>query len=99
MLDQGNDMSESWPDLDEAEKEFLATHAGTIRSAQARHKGCPSAQLILAASGESLPQELRTRVSEHLAQCGTCRMLAEDLAATELSEMTAGEEARMRARL
>jgi len=81
-------MSESWPDLDEAEKEFLATHGETVRSDQARHKECPSAQLILAASGESLPEELRTRVSDHLAQCGTCRMLAEDLTAAELSEMT-----------
>jgi tetratricopeptide (TPR) repeat protein len=92
-------MSESWPDLEEAEKEFLAAHAESVRSAQARHKGCPSAQLILAASGESLPEELRARVSEHLAQCGACRMLAEDLAATELSEMTPEEQARMRARL
>jgi tetratricopeptide (TPR) repeat protein len=92
-------MSGSWPDLDEDEKEFLAVHGETVRSAQARHKGCPSAQLILASSGESLPEELRTRVSEHLAQCGVCRMLAEDLAAAELSEMTAGEQARMRARL
>jgi tetratricopeptide (TPR) repeat protein len=92
-------MSESWPDLEEAEKEFHAAHAGTIRSAQACHKGCPSAQLILAASGESLPEELRARVSEHLAQCGACRMLAEDLAAAELSEMTPEEQARMRARL
>jgi tetratricopeptide (TPR) repeat protein len=92
-------MSESWPDLDEAEKEFLAIHGETVRSAQARHKGCPSAQLIMAASGESLPEELRTRVSEHLAQCGACRMLAEDLAAAELSEMTPEERAHMRARL
>jgi tetratricopeptide (TPR) repeat protein len=92
-------MSDSWPDLEEAEKEFLGAHAETVRSAQARHKGCPSAQLILAASGESLPEELRTRVSEHLAQCGACRMLAEDLAAAELSEMTPEEQARMRARL
>jgi tetratricopeptide (TPR) repeat protein len=92
-------MSESWPDLEEAEKEFLAAHAETVRSAQARHKGCPSVQLIMAASGESLPEELRTRLSEHLAQCGACRMLAEDLTAAELSEMTPGEQARMRARL
>jgi tetratricopeptide (TPR) repeat protein len=92
-------MSESWPDLEEAEKEFHAAHAGAIRSAQARHKGCPSAQLILAASGESLPEELRTRVSDHLAQCGTCRMLAEDLTAAELSEMTPEEQAHMRARM
>jgi len=92
-------MSESWPDLDEAEKEFLAVHGETVRSAQSRHKGCPSAQLILAASGESLPEELRARVSDHLAQCGACRMLAEDLTATELTEMTPGEQARMRARL
>jgi tetratricopeptide (TPR) repeat protein len=98
-LDQGNEMSESWPDLDEAEKEFLAVHGETVRSAQARQKGCPSAQLILAASGESLPEELRTRVSEHLAQCGTCRMLAEDLTAAELLEMTPAERAHMRARM
>jgi len=92
-------MSESWPDLDEAEKEFLAAHGETVRSARARHAGCPSAQLIVAASGESLPAELRDRVSAHLAQCASCRMFAEDLEATEPSEMTPEERARMRARL
>lgn len=92
-------MSESWPDLDEPEKEFLAAHGETVRSARARHAGCPSAQLIVAASGESLPPELRDRVSEHLTQCASCRMLAEDLEAAEPSEMTPEERASMRARL
>jgi TolA-binding protein len=92
-------MNESWPDINESEQEFLARHGETIRRAKERQANCPPPQLIIAAKGEGLPEELRLRVNEHLQQCKACRMLAEDLEATEPAERTAQEKARMRARL
>jgi hypothetical protein len=92
-------MSEAWPDLGENEQEFLAAHGEALRLARSRHAGCPSAQLIVAAKGECLPEELRAEVAEHLAACPECRMLAEDMETMEAEGLTREEKARMRAQL
>jgi len=92
-------MSEVWPDVEETEREFLATHAEALRRAQVRHEDCPSFQLITAARGEALPEEVRAQVNGHLIHCVSCRMLAEDIEAAELPELTVQEKTRMQARL
>jgi hypothetical protein len=92
-------MNEPWPDLGENEREFLAAHKDAIGLARSRRAGCPSAQLIIAARGESLPDEVRARLAEHLKACQDCRVLAEDVEAGEESGPTNEEKARMRARL
>jgi hypothetical protein len=92
-------MSEVWPDVDETEREFLTAHGEALRRAQVRHEDCPSFQLIIAAKGEALPEEARAQVNEHLIHCASCRLLAEDIEAAELPELTIQEKARMQARL
>jgi TolA-binding protein len=91
-------MMERWPELDEAEREFLAMNQDALRQARKRHAGCPDAQLVFAMTGESLPEGLRARLANHLKQCASCRLLAETFE-TQQVDLTAHESARMRARL
>lgn len=92
-------MRESWPDLEDSERDFLTAHADAIQRAQARLVSCPPVQLIVAARGESLPDEVGKKIAEHVAACVECRMLAEDMEAIEEVGLTAGEKAGIRARL
>lgn len=92
-------MRESWPDLEDSERDFLTAHGNAIRRAQSRRVGCPPVQLIVASKGESLPQELRKKIAGHVAACVECRMLAEDMEAIEEVGLSAGEKAGISARL
>lgn len=92
-------MNELWPDMEENDREFRAEHGAAIRSAQFRRAGCPSAQLIVASRGESLPEAVQISVVSHLAHCTSCHMIAEGLEPGEASELTAQERSRMGARL
>jgi TolA-binding protein len=46
--------------------------------------GCPSPDVLMALSGDALPEELRRTAEAHVASCAACRALVADLAAIEI---------------
>jgi hypothetical protein len=58
---------------------------------------CPSPELLLAASGEDLPDDLKRSITIHVAGCPLCRVLARDLG--EIAQPTPEEQSRIRHRV
>ena len=46
--------------------------------------GCPSPDVLMALSGDALPEELRHTAEAHVASCAACRALVADLAALDI---------------
>jgi hypothetical protein len=46
----------------------------------ARRRGCPPPEHLMALTGDAVPDDLRREVSAHLARCAACQALAADLA-------------------
>ncbi len=46
--------------------------------------GCPSPDVLMALSGDALPEELRQTAEAHVASCAACRALVADLAAIDI---------------
>jgi hypothetical protein len=61
----------------------------------ARQRGCPPPEHLVALGGDALPDDLRRDVSAHLARCAACQALAPDLARLDESAPPASLDARV----
>jgi hypothetical protein len=66
-------------DWDRVERQALAGLDDQIDVMRRRHAGDPPIELLRAARGDALPEDLQTSVSEHLAASAMSRTLAEGL--------------------
>jgi hypothetical protein len=85
-----------WIDFGSEEKEFLKTFEGPLGQLRSRLSPCPDPNLITAVQADSLPEEERQRVVEHLVHCQFCSTLVQDLASCDLPGPTADEKNRIR---
>ena len=61
----------------------------------ARQRGCPPPDHLMALAGDAVPDDLRREVSAHLARCAACQALAADLARLDESAPPASLDARV----
>ena len=61
----------------------------------ARQRGCPPPDHLMALAGDAVPDDLRREVSAHLARCAACQALAADLARLDESAPPASLVARV----
>jgi len=61
----------------------------------ARQRGCPPPEHLMALAGDAVPDDLRREVSAHLARCAACQALATDLARLDESAPPASLDARV----
>lgn len=76
------------PDFDTDEQAF--------HSQVTRGKACPSLPVLLAAQQGVLPEQAQLSVTQHIAECGLCTMLLQDLAELPEAAFTAEQEQRLR---
>jgi hypothetical protein len=61
----------------------------------ARQRGCPPPEHLMALAGDAVPDDLRREVSAHLARCAACQALAADLARLDGSAAPPSLDARV----
>ncbi len=61
----------------------------------ARQRGCPPPEQLMALAGDAVPDDLRRDVSAHMARCAACQALEADLARLDESAPPASLDARV----
>jgi TolA-binding protein len=69
--------------------------AGPVRALRARAQSCPRPDLLQAAHGRVLPEELAEPVLRHVQNCLACRTLLENIDALEAEPLEAGQQQRI----
>ncbi len=80
------------PDFDAEEQELYAAMGKPAAS-------CPPLELLLAADEGVLPEDASQRIAAHVAGCGCCRMLLEDMKTLPQAELTPAENQRIESQL
>jgi hypothetical protein len=91
--------ADRWPDGDPDERAFASDFRDPIASLEARTKGCPPLDLLLAADAGVLPDPTRREVDEHRQACVLCQQLLRDVRDAGLGEPIADDIARLRSRI
>jgi hypothetical protein len=85
--------------LDADERVFVEEFRDSLASKPSRMEDCPTADLLLAADAEVLPEHLQREVATHIADCVMCRALIRDLQAAPIDEPAPDQLARIRERV
>lgn len=79
--------------------EFDAEEQPVAASLKSRRGGCPPPDLLRAAGQDVLPPDVDARVTQHLAECPSCRGLLVDLEMLPETALAAEEQRRIAAKL
>jgi hypothetical protein len=94
-----SETDKSWNDFEGEEQGFVKEYGNPLQGLREIHSQCPPPDMIIAAEGEALPEELARRVKNHLADCGLCQVLARDLGRLGTPGTTTDERARIEERV
>jgi TolA-binding protein len=89
----------SWNDFEGEEQGFVKEYENPLQGLRETHSHCPPPDMIIAAEGEALPEELARRVKDHLENCRLCQVLGRDLKRMGASGTSADERARIEERV